>query len=80
MTEVSVPELVRRIETIERRVTVHEERFVLAAVYTRDMNEIRNDVTEIKDSQRWAVRLIAGQTVVLVVSLLMYLLTNVVGG
>ena len=53
---------------LERRTADH----VLNEVYVRDMNEIRNDIVEIKDSQRWAMRLIAGQFVALVIALLIY--------
>lgn len=68
MEDVTIPELVRRVESVERR----QADFVLSAVYTRDVNEIRNDIGEIKDAQKWAMRLIAGQFVALVLALLIY--------
>jgi hypothetical protein len=70
---VTLDELVRRVESVERR----QSDFVLQAVYTRDMNEIRNDIGEIKDSQKWAMRLIAGQFVALVVALLIWVVQQV---
>lgn len=68
----TLAELARHVETLERRQATFEDRMVLQAVYTRDMNEIRNDLAEIKDSQRWAMRLIAAEFVALVVALLVF--------
>jgi hypothetical protein len=76
MEDITLPELARRVDTLERRQHNLTTEFVLQAVYTRDINEIRNDIGEIKDSQKWAMRLIAGQFVVLIVSLLIFLINR----
>jgi hypothetical protein len=63
------------IAEIERRVTDLGRRFsdyTRKDVYERDIREIQHDISEIKDSQRWAMRLIAGQFVALVLALLIY--------
>jgi glycerate-2-kinase len=77
MNEVSLAELTRRLEGVERRQSAADERYVLQAVYIRDMNEIRNDLSEIKGSQTWAMRLIAAQFVALVIALLMFVVERV---
>ena len=50
---------------------------MLDAVYARDFNEVRNDIADIKDSNKWMMRLIAGQFVALIVALLFFLLQQV---
>lgn len=77
MEDVTLAEIVRRVDGVERRVAESENRFVLQAVYTRDMTEIRHDIAEIKDSQKWAMRLIAGQFVALIVGLLIWVVQQV---
>lgn len=73
MEDVTLPELARRVESIERR----QVDFIRNDVYVRDFNEVRNDISEIKDSQKWAMRLIAGQFVALVVALLIWVVQQV---
>ena len=73
MEDVTIPELVRRLDNLERR---HSD-FIRIDVYTRDFNEVRNDISEIKDSQKWAMRLIAGQFVALIVALLIWVVQQV---
>ena len=68
MSEVSLSELERRVNDMGRRFADYARK----DIYERDMNEIRHDIAEIKDSQRWAMRLIAGQFVALVLALLIY--------
>lgn len=72
MPEMTLPEVQRLAESNQRRFsdTVYKE------VYTRDMAELRKDIGEIKESNRWAMRLIAAQFVTLVVALLAYFATN----
>lgn len=68
----TVPEIQRLAESNERRFadTVRRE------VYDRDMHEIRRDIAEIKDSNKWAMRLIAAQFVTLVVGLLIWVVST----
>lgn len=73
MEDVTLPELARRVESIERR----QVDYIRNDVYVRDFNEVRNDIAEIKDSQKWAMRLIAGQFVALVVALLIWVVQQV---
>ena len=73
----TLAEVIRRVESVERRQSSADERYVLQAVYIRDMNEIRNDLAEIKGSQTWAMRLIAAQFVALVVALLLFVVERV---
>lgn len=70
MTEVTIPEMVRRLESVERR----QSGYVSKEVYDRDHREMRQDVGEIKDSQKWAMRLLVGQFVALIVGLLILVL------
>lgn len=65
MDDVTQGELVRRLDTIERR----QYDFVSKDVYERDINEIRGDTREIKESQKWAARLIIAQFVTLIIAL-----------
>ena len=74
MDNVTSAELIRRVESIERRQADAETRYVLNAVYVRDHNELRNDISEIKESQKWAMRLIAAQFVALLIALLMFVI------
>lgn len=65
-----MPEVVRRLESVERRFNDYTRK----EVYERDMGEIRTDISEIKESQKWAMRLIAGQFVALIVALLVFVI------
>ena len=72
MNEPTVGELAREVARQERRLSD----FVRAEVYERDVHELRDDIREIKEAQKWAMRLIAGQFVVLVLALLFYAIQN----
>lgn len=74
MDEVTTSELVRRVDGVERRLADHERRYVLNEVYLRDMNEIRNDITEIKDGQKWMTRLMITQFMAFII----WLVTQVI--
>lgn len=72
MNEVTQGELVRRIETLERR----EVNFVLKELHERDVRTMKDDIAEIKSSQQWATRLIVGQFILLLVALIMLAITG----
>lgn len=72
-----MPELSRRVDQLERRLGSQVSR----DLYDRDRVEIRDDLNEIRaaikdlrDSSTWAVRLVVGQFLALVVGLLLFLL------
>lgn len=83
MPEVTASELSRYLDRLEKRQETHEgkidRRFndvVSKAVYEANITELRQDIGEIKDSQRWAMRLIVAQFVALVVGMILFLLAN----
>lgn len=66
-------ELVRAFGEIKRR----QSDFVSREVYNLEVKGMRDDVAEIKESQKWAMRLLVGQFVALVVGLLLFFLGNI---
>lgn len=65
-------EMARLITRLERE---HRD-FVSAAVYERDMKEIRDDIKEIKDSLRWMLRGVVSLFFVVLVQLVISLATQ----
>jgi hypothetical protein len=79
VSEVSIAELQRRVEGLERRSSDQVSR----ELYERDRQSIKDDIgdiraalKELKDSGTWAIRLVIGQFLALIVGLLMFLLGN----
>ena len=72
MDDVTQGEIVRRLDTLERR----QYDFVSKDVYERDIKEIRGDTREIKESQKWAARLIVAQFVTLIIALVIIALNG----
>ena len=73
MDDVTLPELTRRVGDLDRRFND----YVQKAIYEANVTHIREDISEIKDSQKWAMRLIAGQFVALVIGLLIWLVQRI---
>lgn len=73
MTEMSPIELTRAINRLEGELG----RKVPNVVYERDLNELRADIREIKESLKWATRFIAGLFVTLVVQLAFIVINNI---
>lgn len=63
----TLSELQRMVERQERRFAD----FVRTDYYIRDMNEIRGDIHEIKESQKWAQRLTITVLIGLVVQIVL---------
>lgn len=63
--DVTQAELARRFDSLERR----QRDFVSKELYERDMSELKTDIAEIRESQKWSARLIIAQFVTLVVAL-----------
>lgn len=61
---------------LARRITIIENRLVSKDVYERDIREIREDTSEIKDTLKWAMRLLVGQFLALVIALLFFFLNQ----
>lgn len=70
-----MPELSRAVDSLERRFSD----YVRKDVYDGDVRGIREDVAEIKDSQKWMQRLLVGNFVTLVVALILFLLERSAG-
>jgi hypothetical protein len=70
MNEMTLPELTREVGRLDRRFSDT----VSKAVYEANVGTIKDDIAEIRDSQKWAMRLIAGQFVALIIALLFYAL------
>lgn len=72
MSDMTMPEVEREFGRLERRFadTVSKQ------VYERDMTETRSDIAEIKDSQKWAMRLIVAQFISFVFGLIVFLIAN----
>lgn len=75
MSERTLPELSRAVDSLERRFSD----YVRKDVYDGDVRGIREDVAEIKDSQKWMQRLLVGNFVTLVVALILFLLERSTG-
>ena len=71
--EVSTGEMLRRIESVEARLDGH---YVLSVVYKRDVAEMKSDLHELKESSKWATRLIVTQFVAAFVGLVVWLVTT----
>lgn len=71
--DVTLPELARRVDGVERR----QSEFVRREVYEKDVKNLHEDITEIKDGQKWATRLIVGQFLALVIALLIWVIQQV---
>lgn len=61
---------------LARRLTRLEADSVSSDVYERDLRELKENIGEIRDSLTWAMRLIVGQFVSLVLALLLFLAQN----
>lgn len=72
--EPTLTDLDRRIGDLDRRVGVLDRRWdegiiIRKDYYDRDMKQIESDLSEVKDTLKWAMRLIAAQFLTLVVGL-----------
>lgn len=72
MTEMTNAELTRAYERLDRQ----RDTFVSKEVYTRDMKEFRSDVAEIRDFQKWLMRLMVANLFGLVISVLIFVVTR----
>lgn len=84
MQDVTLPELARQQKSDRDDFKAYRDSndrrfsdYIQKEVYTRDFKEVRDDIAEIKDSQKWAMRLIAAQFVALVVALLIWVVQQV---
>lgn len=72
MSEMSIAELARLVDRIEKR----QDGYVSTEVYERDLKELRNDIGEIKESQKWMMRLMVSQLFGLIVAVVMFVVTQ----
>jgi hypothetical protein len=75
MDDVTTSELNRRVEELGRRFSDYTRK----DVYERDMNEIRHDITEIKDSVRAATRGVLGVFIAIVADVIVRIATSGIG-
>lgn len=68
----SLAELARNQERLEAK----QDTLVPQAVYDRDMEEIRGDIREIKDSLKWGTRYTAGLFVMVILQLGFWIIDN----
>lgn len=69
MTDMTPGELTRAVQNLQRR----EADLIRKDFYERDMHEIRRDIEEIKDGQRWMMRLLVTQFFGAIIALVIYL-------
>lgn len=72
MTEMTNAELTRAYERLDRQ----RDAFVSKEVYARDIDELRVDISEIRDFQKWLMRLMVANLFGLVVSVLIFVVTR----
>lgn len=72
MSEMTIGELARKLEELERR----SNAFVLKEFHDLDVSVIKNDLREIKLSQQWAMRLMVSQFLAVLTALIVFLVTN----
>lgn len=72
MTQAEVSRAIQRLETGQRS-------FVSKDVYERDLKELRGDLNEIKESQKWAMRLLVSNFLGLIVAVVIFLATRGIG-
>ena len=72
MEEVSIPELTRRVEGVERRFTD----FARKDLYERDLAEIHKDISDIKESVKWATRGVLGVFIAIVADVVVRVATQ----
>lgn len=63
-------ELARAYGDIKKR----QDDFVSKEVYNNEIQRTRQDIKDIKASQTWAMRLLVGQFIALLIALLLYVL------
>ena len=73
-------------DEVQRMVLAHDQilnsdngRFVRRDIYARDLKNVEQDVAEINDSIRWALRLVVAQFFGLIVTLIV-VIANATGG
>lgn len=66
-------ELTRAVTTLERR----QLDYVSKELYERDMHEIRDDIKEISDGQRWMMRLLVTQFFGAIIALVVFVVQSV---
>lgn len=76
MNEVTQAELVRRVESIEKSVDRRHYDYVSKELYERDVVEIKADISEMKKSQEWMMRLLVTQFFALVVAVIVFVATR----
>ena len=69
----TIPELSRAVREIRRT----QDQLVTKELYERDIREIHEDTGEIKDTLKWAMRLLVGQFLGLVIALLFFALNRI---
>lgn len=72
MTNAEINRAIDRLET-------QQQSLVTKAVYDRDQAELRSDIREIKDSQKWMMRLLVTQFFGLVVAVVIFAATRGIG-
>ena len=72
----SQAEVIRRLENIERTVERRKYDYVSKELYERDVVEIKADISEMKKSQEWMMRLLVTQFFALVVSVVVFVATR----
>lgn len=69
----------RTLSEIERWLDRHDtthDRFVSKDLYDEQIRSLREDISEIKENQKWTTRLVITQLVGIVAAVLIYLVTN----
>lgn len=79
MTGRTLEELSRSVDTLERRLSAAEDKFVTQKIHDLTVGEMKEDIRDIKDSQKWMQRLLVGNFVTLVVALILFLLERSAG-
>ena len=68
----------KRIDTLEEIVQGNGGAGLKGKVIALEtwLASIKDDITEIKDNQKWAMRLVAGQFVALIIAIVLYVLNG----
>lgn len=72
MDDVTLPELTRRVDEQGRRFADYARK----DIYERDMNEIRNDLGDIKSTVTWAARGVGGVFIAVIIDIIVRVVTS----
>ena len=76
MDEVTQAEVLRRLESVEETMKRRRYDYVSKELYERDVVEIKADISEMKKSQEWMMRLLVTQFFALVVASIIFVATR----